>query len=74
MENEIKFVKLHKHNLREYFNRLDGNIYFKTVDSESFEVADDFTYSDLLFAYNVDMVKLIWIEGQSLGTNVKVDY
>lgn len=74
MENEINFVKLHQSNLREYFDRLDGNIYFKNTETGLFEVADGFTFGELQYAYNSCMLKLVWIQGPSLGTEIKLNY
>jgi hypothetical protein len=74
MENEINFVKLHQSNLREYFDRLDGNIYFKNMETGLFEVADGFTFGELQYAYNNCMLKLVWIQGPSLGTDIKLNY
>lgn len=74
MEQEIKFVKLHGKNLREYYDRLDGNIYFKNAETGMFEIADGFSFGELQYAYNYCMLKLIWVQGPSLGTEIKVNY
>lgn len=74
MEQEIEFVKLNERNLREYYDRLDGNIYFKNAETGLFEVADDYNFGDLQYAYTYCMLKLIWIPGPNLGTEIKVNY
>ena len=74
MEQEIEFVKLNERNLREYYDRLDGTIYFKNAETGLFEVAEDFTFGDLRYAYTYCMLKLIWIPGPSLGTELRINY
>ena len=73
MEQVIKFVKLNGKNLREYYDRLDGNIYIKNTETDLFEVADGFSFGELQSAFDCRF-KLIWIQGSNLGTELKVNY
>lgn len=74
MENTVSFVKIDDYNLKHYYNKIDGNIYFKNAETGLFEVADGLTYEELCDAMNFCFIKLIWIAGPSLGTEVRVNY
>ena len=68
------FIKINPKNLKSYYSRLDGNLYFKVPEAESFDVVDGFSYEDLIEGMTHSDIKLIWIQGPCLGTGLKVSY
>jgi hypothetical protein len=66
-------VKVTINNLHKLYARPDGNIYFRRVGEERYEVNDGWEFEDLFDAMCYGQVELIWIAGPSLGTEVEVE-
>ena len=59
--------------LEKYYNDPNGKIYFAYNSEDTYQVADSFLYYELNSKLCAGLIKLIYIEGPSLGTNVEVE-
>lgn len=66
-----KFIEIDCQNLKDYYNRLDGNLYFHTTETELFEVVDGFSYEELKEGLASHQINIIWIAGPCLDTSIK---
>ena len=69
----INYVKVNTRNLRLFYDRIDGNLYFRTLGAVAYEVVDDWTFEDLYDGLCYEQIEMVWIEGPCLGTNVEVE-
>jgi hypothetical protein len=68
-----RYTEVNKKNLRYLFNSDRGHLYFRSTEKKkAFKVCAGHDYSDLYAALAEGACEFIWIEGESLGTNVEV--
>lgn len=71
--------KIDLRNLKTHINLTVGNLYFRPKAKRKkdpilpYEVVEGFSYDELYAMIREGNTEMIWIEGPSLGTNVKVD-
>ena len=58
--------------LAKYYNDPNGNIYFAYKGEDTYQVVDGFLYYELNSKLCAGLIKLIYIEGPSLGINVEL--
>ncbi len=75
----IRYKKIDLRNLKTHVNLTVGNLYFRPKAKKKkdpvlpYEVVEGFSYDELYAMIREGNTEMIWIEGPSLGTNVKVD-
>ena len=67
-----KYIKIGLTTLKKYYNDPNGNIYFAYKGEDTYQVADGFLYYELYNKLCAGLIKLIYIEGPSLGINVEI--
>jgi hypothetical protein len=75
----IRYKKIDLRNLKTHVNLTVGNLYFRPKAKKKkdpvllYEVVEGFSYEELYAMIREGNIEMIWIEGPSLGTNVRVD-
>ena len=75
----IRYKKIDLRNLKTHINLTVGNLYFRPKAKKKkdpvlpYEVVEGFSYEELYAMIREGNTEMIWIEGPSLGTNVRVD-
>lgn len=75
----MRYKKIDRRNLKTHINLTVGNLYFRPKAKKKkdpvlpYEVAEGFSYEELYSMIREGSIEMIWIEGPSLGTNVRVD-
>lgn len=61
------FCKVDVHNINKYYNKPDGNLYFKVVEDSGpdYEVVDGFELDELKAALAHGNIELIWVSGEA---------
>lgn len=60
-----QITKIDQYNLRRYFNRADGNLYYKEPKSDNFQILDGFDLEECYLAM-INKTEFIWIEGEAI--------
>jgi hypothetical protein len=59
--------------IKKYYDDLNGNLYYAGKKENTYQVVDGFQWYELYNALAASKIKLIYIEGPSLGTNVEIE-
>ena len=63
----MSYTNINKRNIKRFYSRFDGNLYFKpTMSSRTFQVVDGFSLEDLVDALRAGSIKLIWAKGPAM--------
>ncbi len=63
----MSYTKINKRNVKRFYSRFDGNLYFKpTMSNRAFQVVDGFSYEDLVDALCTGSIKMIWVKGPAM--------
>ena len=75
----MRYKKIDRRNLKTHVNLTVGNLYFRPKAKKKkdpvlpYEIVEGFSYEELYTMIREGNTEMIWIEGPSLGTNVRVD-
>lgn len=73
------YKKIDLRNLKTHVNLTAGNLYFRPKAKKKkdpvlpYEVVEGFSYEELYLMLREGNTEMIWIEGPSLGTNVRIN-
>lgn len=75
VKNYIKVnpVNLKTVDLKKLYNNPNGNLYYAGKKEDTYQIVEGFLWSELYNALVAGRIKLIYIEGPSLGTNVEIE-
>lgn len=67
------YTKVNPVNLKKLYNDPNGNLYYAGKKENTYQVVDGFQWWELYNALVASKIKLVYIEGPSLGTNVEIE-
>jgi hypothetical protein len=66
------YVKVNPANIKKLYENPNGNLYYAGKKEDTYQVVDGFLWWELYTPLASGRIKLIYIEGPSLGTNVEL--
>jgi hypothetical protein len=67
------YVKVNPANIKKLYENPNGNLYYAGKKEDTYQVVDGFLWWELYTPLASGRIKLIYIEGPSLGTNVEIE-
>jgi hypothetical protein len=66
------YVKVNPANIKKLYENPNGNLYYAGKKEDTYQVVDGFLWWELYTPLASGRIKLIYIEGPSLGTGIKI--
>jgi hypothetical protein len=66
------YVKVNPANIKKLYENPNGNLYYAGKKEDTYQVVDGFLWWELYTPLASGRIKLIYIEGPSLGTGVEI--
>jgi hypothetical protein len=66
------YVKVNTANIKKLYENPNGNLYYAGKKEDTYQVVDGFLWWELYTPLASGRIKLIYIEGPSLGTGIKI--
>ena len=67
------YTKVNPANIKKLYENPNGNLYYAGKNEDTYQVVDGFLWWELYTPLASGRIKLIYIEGPSLGTNVELE-
>jgi hypothetical protein len=66
------YVQVNPANIKKLYENPNGNLYYAGKKEDTYQVVDGFLWWELYTPLASGRIKLIYIEGPSLGTGIKI--